>query len=102
MPGMQGSDAASARGEGFTLPPEIVEDPYRFYAMLRSGGPVVHMPGIFGLGAWMVTSHALVSTVLKSKQFGKEGQGLLSPEQLAALPFESGEIAERRRANMLF
>ncbi len=99
---MQSTDAAGAGSGGFSLPPEIVSDPYRFYAMLRSGGPIVHLPGIFGLGAWMVTSHALVSTMLKSKQFGKEGQGLLSPEQLAALPFESGEIAERRRSNMLF
>ena len=99
---MQTADTSAASGGFSLLAPEMIENPYRFYEMLRSGGPAVHLPGIFGLGAWMVTSHALVSTVLKSKQFGKEGHALLPPEKLAKLPFESGEIFERRRSNMLF
>jgi cytochrome P450 len=60
------------------------------------------VPGIFGLGAWLVTRHAFCSAILRSKHFGKEGETVLPPEKLALIPQGREEIAERRRSNMLF
>jgi pimeloyl-[acyl-carrier protein] synthase len=84
------------------LGPGFVADPYPFYESLRSAGPVVWVPGVFGLGAWVVTGHAACAAALKSKQLGKEGYRVLPPEKLALLPQEGLEVAERRKNNMLF
>jgi cytochrome P450 len=84
------------------LTPEILADPYPTYRMLHDRDPVMYLPGLFGLGAWVVTSHAVCSQVLRSKQFIKQGEKVLSPEKLALVPNERSEIAERRRSNMLF
>jgi len=86
----------------FLASPERLRDPYPFYRMLRENDPVLFVSGLFGLGAWVVTSHAVCESVLRSKQFGKEGQRVLTPEQMAHIPQENAELAERRRANMLF
>jgi cytochrome P450 len=82
--------------------PEFLANPYPFYERLRSVDPVLFMPGIFGAGAWMITRHALCSALLRSKQLGKEGHRVLSPETMALIPQESLVMVERRRTNMLF
>jgi cytochrome P450 len=60
------------------------------------------MPELFGIGGWLVTDHAVASSVLRSKHFIKEGQRVVAPEKLALIPQETVEIAERRKSNMLF
>src|SRR4051812_3552650 len=82
--------------------PEFLADPYPFYRNLHSMDPVLWAPGVFGLGAWIVTGHAACGTVLRNKHFGKEGHKVLPPDKLAQIPQESVELAERRRSNMLF
>jgi cytochrome P450 len=84
------------------LGPPFLADPYPFYEMLRGPDSITWMPDLFGLGAHVVTGHAICSSVLRSKHFGKEGQKVVAAERLALLPQESIEIAERRRSNMLF
>lgn len=85
-----------------SLGPEVLANPYPFYDMLRQAGPVVAAPGLMGIGGWAVTDHALCSSVLRGKQFGREGNKVLPPEKLALIPQESPDLTERRRANMLF
>ena len=84
-----------------TLGDEFLADPYALYERLRSADPVLWVPGIFGLGAWLVTSHALVSTVLRSKNFGREGSKVVPSEKLALFPQGAAGLADRRRS-MLF
>jgi cytochrome P450 len=84
------------------LTPEMLADPYRGYHLLRERDPVLHVPELLGLGAWVVTGHDACSQVLRSKQFIKQGETVLPAEKLALLPQERTEIAERRRTNMLF
>jgi cytochrome P450 len=81
---------------------DFLADPYRKYRMLHDMDPVLYLPGLFGLGAWAVTSHAACSSVLRGKQFGKEGQKVVAPEKLSVFPLERGEAWELRRSNMLF
>src|SRR5262249_39481306 len=64
--------------------------------------PVLRAEGAFSLGAWLVTSHAVCSSALKSKSFIKEGDRVLPPEKLALIPQENREMTERRKSNMLF
>ena len=83
--------------------PEILADPYVFYRALHAADPVLAAPGAFGLDAWMVTDHAVCSSVLREqKRYIKEGEQLLPPEKLQRIPAATGELSERRRANMLF
>jgi pimeloyl-[acyl-carrier protein] synthase len=84
------------------LGPQFLADPYPFYEMLRGADPVSWMPGLFGIGGYLVTSHAVCASVLRSKQFGKEGHKVVAAEKLAHIPQESAEVAERRKSNMLF
>ena len=84
------------------LGPEFLADPYPFYERLRGMDPVLWMPDLFGIGGWLVTDHAVCSSVLRSKSFGKEGHKVVPPEKLALIPQESAEVAERRQSNMLF
>jgi len=77
--------------------------PYALYQSLYAQDPVLHAPHLMGVGAWLVTSHAVCSTVLRSKQrFVKQAETLLPEEKLALLPRMRGERAERRKTNMLF
>jgi cytochrome P450 len=92
-------------GQGLfsAVTPEFLADPYRFYRMLSAADPVMWMPGMFGLGAWLVTSHAVCSSSLRGKHFIKEGARVLPPPKLARIPQENtGDLQERRRNNMLF
>ncbi len=82
--------------------PELLADPYPFYERVRALGPVVPAPGAFGLGGAIVTGHAICSAVLRNKQFGKEGERVLAPEQLARIAQEQPELSEKRRQSMLF
>jgi cytochrome P450 len=84
------------------LSPEMLADPYVLYRTLRANDPVLRVEGIFGLGAWLVTSHAVCASALKSKSFIKEGDRVLPPEKLALIPQENPEMAERRKSNLLF
>ena len=43
------------------LTPERLADPYSVYRQVRAIDPVLHVPGVFGIGAWLVTGHALCS-----------------------------------------
>lgn len=81
---------------------EQIADPYAMYRQLRAMDPVLRVPGMFGLGGWVITSHALCSQLLRSKQFGKEGERVLAPEALAKIPQEATDLAERRKHSMLF
>jgi hypothetical protein len=84
------------------LTPELLADPYRMYRLLHERDPVLHVPDLFGVGAWVVTSHAVCSSVLRGKHFIKQGETVLPPEKLALIPGERTELIERRKANMLF
>jgi cytochrome P450 len=84
------------------LTPERLADPYPLYRQLRSLDPVFRAPGVFGLGAWLVTNHALASQVLRSKQFGKEGEKVVAPELLAQIPQEASDLRARRKHSLLF
>jgi cytochrome P450 len=87
----------------FPAGPEFFADPYRFYRMAQSAGPVLWRDGLFGIGGWVVTGYDACSTGLRSKVFIKEGHRLLSPEQTKLMPAEAQpEINARRRLNMLF
>lgn len=95
--GTHTSNLLTMLGSGF------LTNPYPMYAKLQANSPVMFAPGVFGLGAWIVTSHQICSAVLRDKHFIKEGQKVLSPEKLASIPIETtGDLMERRRANMLF
>jgi cytochrome P450 len=84
------------------LGPAFLADPYPFYENLRATDPVLWMPDLFGIGGFLVTDHAACSSVLRSKQFGREAQKVVPAEKLALIPQESGDIVERRKSNMLF
>jgi cytochrome P450 len=87
----------------FTTPSrEFLADPYAVYDLLRAPGGVRWVSGVFGSGAWVVTSHAVCSSVLRDKRFGKEGEKVLPPERMALFAGQGAEIAERRRRSMLF
>jgi pimeloyl-[acyl-carrier protein] synthase len=87
----------------FTQPgPEFLADPYAAYERLRAVDPVLWVPGIFGIGAWIVTDHATCNAVLRDKRFGKEAHKVLPAEALALIPQEAEAIAERRKHSMLF
>src|SRR5262245_25521055 len=81
---------------------EFLSNPYPMYAMLRANDPATYAPGIFGLGAWLFSTHALCSSALRSKHFIKEGRTLLPPERMVLIPQDSADPAERRRSSMLF
>jgi cytochrome P450 len=81
---------------------EFLADPYAVYDLLRTPGGVRWAPGVFGNGAWVITSHAVCSSVLRDRRFGKEGEKVLSPERMALFAGQGAEIAERRRRSMLF
>jgi cytochrome P450 len=84
------------------LDPALLANPYPFYRGLYDRDPVLWIDGLFGLGAWAVTSHAVASAVLRDKKFGKDASHVLPPEKLKLIPAQNQEIMERRRANMLF
>jgi cytochrome P450 len=84
------------------LTPELLADPYPMYRLLHERDPVLWMPELFGVGAWLVTSHAVCAAVLRGKQFIKQGEQVLPPETLARIPHQQTELAERRKSNMLF
>jgi pimeloyl-[acyl-carrier protein] synthase len=85
-----------------TASPEFLADPYAAYELLRARDTVLWVPGIFGNGAWVVTSHAVCSSVLRDKRFGKEGEKILAPDKLALILRQGAEVIERRRRSMLF
>lgn len=84
------------------LGPEFLADPYSFYSSLYKSGPVQWVPGVFGMGAWVVTSHSSCVEVLRSKIFGKEGEKVLLAEKMARIEQENAALLERRRGNMLY
>jgi hypothetical protein len=84
------------------LGPQLLADPYRFYERLHGMGSVIFVPGLFGIGAWVVGSYGSCQLVLRGKSFGKEGAKVVPAEVLARIPQESVELAERRRNSMLF
>jgi cytochrome P450 len=84
------------------LSPEFLADPYPFYAMLRSQRPVLWVPDMLGVGAWVVTGYSACSSALRNKQLGKEAARVVPPEKLAQIPFESPDAAARRKNDMLF
>ena len=95
--GTASSNLLTMLGSGF------LTNPYPAYASLQSSSPVLWAPGVFGIGAWIATSHAICSSVLRDKRFIKEGQRVLSPEKMAMIPLEgNADLMERRRSNMLF
>jgi pimeloyl-[acyl-carrier protein] synthase len=82
--------------------PEFLADPYPAYERLRALDPVLWVPGIFGIGAWVVTDHATCNAVLRDKRFGKQANKVLPPEAIALIPQEAEAIVERRKHSMLF
>jgi cytochrome P450 len=82
--------------------PAPLQDPYPLYRTLYDRDPVLWVDGLFGIGAWVVTSHAAVASVLRDKKFGKDGSDVLPPEKLAQIPAQNEALMERRRTNMLF
>jgi cytochrome P450 len=84
------------------MDPLLLADPYPFYRTLYDRDPVLWVDGLFGVGAWVVTSHAVASAVLRDKSFGKDGSSVLPPEKLALIPAQNETVIERRRNNMLF
>ena len=82
--------------------PEFLADPYPAYERLRALDPVLWVPGIFGIGAWVVTEHATCNAVLRDKRFGKQANKVLPPEAIALIPQEAAAIVERRKHSMLF
>jgi pimeloyl-[acyl-carrier protein] synthase len=52
-------------------PPQVVADPYPFYAALRASNPVFRLPvgEPTGPGAWLLTRHADVHAVLRDTRF---------------------------------
>lgn len=84
------------------LGPAFLLNPYPMYAALSASDPVMWSPAVFGIGAWIVTSHAACAQILRSRHFGKEGEKVISPEVLSRIPQERPELVERRRNNMLF
>jgi pimeloyl-[acyl-carrier protein] synthase len=91
-----GSDMFTLLGPAFLL------NPYPMYAALNAADPVMWSPAVFGIGAWIITSHAGCAQVLRSRNFGKEGEKVVPPELLARIPQERPELVVRRRNNMLF
>jgi cytochrome P450 len=85
-----------------TASPEFLADPYAAYELVRGPGGVMWLPGIFGSGAWVVTSHAICTSVLRDKHFGKQGEKVLSPEKFAVFTRQGAEAIQRRTRSMLF
>ncbi len=85
-----------------TASPDFLSDPYAAYELVRGPGGVMWLPGIFGSGAWVVTSHAICTSVLRDKHFGKEGEKVLSPEKFAVFTRQGAEAVQRRTRSMLF
>ena len=52
-------------------PPQLLEDPYPFYRMLRETHPVFRLPvgDATGPGAWLLTRYADVHAVLRDARF---------------------------------
>jgi pimeloyl-[acyl-carrier protein] synthase len=101
------ADSSAAAGQSQAgmfalLGPDFLANPYPFYERLRNVDCVQWVPGIFNIGAWLVTRHAFCAALLRNKHFGKEADTVLPPEKLALIPQEREEIADRRRSNMLF
>jgi cytochrome P450 len=95
------TEAPGRTGPLAQLGPEIVADPYGFYEMVRSAGPVAALP-MFGAGGFGVTGHSTVNAVLRSKHFGREAAKVVPPDKLALIPQEQSETADKRKGNMLF
>ncbi len=66
--------------------PEFLADPYPAYERLRALDPVLWVPGIFGIGAWVVTDHATCNAVLRDKRFGKQANKVLPPRRSRSSP----------------
>ena len=65
---------APAGGDMFTmLGPAFLANPYPIYAMLHAADPVTWFSGMFSIGGYIVTSHAICASVLRNKNFIKEG-----------------------------
>jgi pimeloyl-[acyl-carrier protein] synthase len=93
---------ASESGAPGMFGAELLTDPYPMYEQLHAAGPVVHLPGMFGLGAWLVSSHAIAQSVLRSRQFGSDAHRVLPPEKIARIPQEAADIGGRRLHTLLF
>jgi cytochrome P450 len=82
--------------------PEFLKNPYPVYRMMNAMQPVLRVPGVFSLGAWVVTDYGICLSALRSKVFGKEADKVVPPEKLKLVPQETGDLSIRRRSNMLF
>src|SRR5215471_12958429 len=51
------------------MPPDLVTDPYSYYARLRSEDPVHGSPG----GLWILTRYDDVALALRDPRFGRKG-----------------------------
>jgi cytochrome P450 len=67
--------------------PEFKANPFPYYKRLRDESPVhrVALPG--HQSAWLVTRYDDVVAVLKDERFVKEGLRVMTPEQIAKLPW---------------
>mgnify|MGYP002031877521 CR=1 FL=1 len=54
------------------LSPEYLENPYRFYAQLRSEQPVYWSEAV---GAWLLTRYEDVAAGLRDQRLGSEADG---------------------------
>ena len=77
-----------------TLGPALIVNPYPIYAGLHASAKVMPAPGLFGLGGYLVTSHAVCSAVLRNKSFGKEGDKVLPPDELMPADERSPDVAD--------
>jgi cytochrome P450 len=66
---------------------EFKADPFPFYAHLRATSPVHPLTLPDKQTAWLVTRYDDVAMVLKDERFAKDMLRVLSPEQLAKLPW---------------
>ena len=66
--------------------PEFVEDPYPFYARLRTEDPVHQSP----LGLWVLTRYDDVARVLRDPRFGRKGFDLLVDARFGTEPGQPG------------
>ena len=59
-----------------TFAPELIEDPYPWYAQLRAQGTLNYtLPGLPNMRAVMLSRHADVQAVLRDGRFGRIGFG---------------------------
>ncbi|WP_437535238.1 cytochrome P450 [Sorangium sp. So ce726] len=82
--------------------PEFFADPYSFYQDLREAGPIQWVSDVFGVGAWLVSSHGLCSSLLRSRSFGMEAHKVLPPGKLLQFLKATGKPTTGRRGSMLF